>query len=74
MQKAMHADKDLMSKVAMINQGLSFNKTHQDIISGDYYAAKYDIDYQLKLPPSSEPERRRDAKKRRKYELVYKYL
>ena len=34
-------------KINMINKGLLFKKTHEEISSGKYFLKKYDLDYQV---------------------------
>lgn len=85
MEHAMRANRDLMAKVDLINQGLKFERTQQDVSDGTYFARKYDLDYQIKLigkrlggesgqPKPKVSDRKRDQKRSTKLSLLYKHL
>lgn len=46
-KKAAALDAETKERVDMVNRGLVFKRTHDEISSGAYFAKKYDLDYQV---------------------------
>ena len=40
-------DENTSEKINMINKGLLFKKTYEEISTGKYFLKKYDLDYQV---------------------------
>ena len=87
---AVTLDTETKERIDMVNRGLLFKQTHEEISSGTYFAKKYDLNYQVsnvaertdatkttsapRVPVAPMQPRKRDSKADSKSKLMFKYL
>ena len=53
----------MRDRVDMVNRGMLFKQTHEQVANGTYFAKKYDLDFQInQLISNQKPARKREIK------------